>query len=219
MKQALLITGGTINYKQLSSTYERIKGNCFVLGVDGGCQWALDANITLDAIIGDFDTLDETIRKEITASGSKTITLNPVKNVTDTHAALDYLFDNDYTKVMMFGARGTRLDHTLGNLMIAFSYFPKMSIEIIDEHNYIRAFVGPIIIEGKKLDKYKYLSIIPVEETIIKSSQGLKYPIKDQIFKVFDSFGVSNEILENGNNSEYKLEALQGKFLIIESRD
>lgn len=219
MKYALVITGGTIEVDYLRSVYERLKDDCFVLGVDGGCQSAINANISLDIIIGDFDTLEETTRKEITDSGVKTIMLNPVKNITDTHAALDYLFIHEYSKVIVFGSRGTRLDHTLGNLMVSFSYFPKMVIEFIDKHNCIRPFIGPAIVNGKKQDRYKYLSIIPIEDTLVKNSEGLRYPIINQKIKPFDSFGVSNEILGTNEDSEYKLEFDKGKFFVIESSD
>jgi len=219
MKHALLITGGIIENDYLRSVYERLKDDYFVLGVDAGCQSAIDANISLDAIIGDFDTLDEITRKEITDSGVKTIILNPVKNVTDTHAALDYLFIHEYSKVIVFGARGTRIDHTFGNLMVSFSYFPKMVIEFIDKHNCIRPFIGPAIVKGKKKDRYKYLSIIPIEDTIVKSSEGLMYPISNQKFKPFDSFGVSNEILGINEDSGYMLDFDKGKFFVIESSD
>ena len=219
MKQAILITGGSIDTDYMSSVYKRFEDDCFVLGVDGGCKSALSANVSLDAIIGDFDTLDESIKKEITDSGVKTITLNPVKDVTDTHAALDYLFIHEYTKVIVFGARGTRLDHTLGNLMVAFSYFPKMIVEFIDEHNCIRQFQGPAVIKGKKQDRYKYLSIIPIEESFVKSTSGLKYPVTNRKFNVFDSFGISNEIVGTKDDDCYSIEFEFGKFFVIESSD
>ncbi len=219
MKQALLITGGTVDDNYLRLIYDQLEEDCFVLGVDGGCQTCVDADVPLDAIIGDFDTLDQKTKKNITDSGIKTMTLNRVKNVTDTHAALDYLFIHEFTKVIVLGGRGTRLDHTLSNLMVSFSYFPKMNVEFNDIHNCIRPFVGPAIIKGKRQDNYKYLSIIPIEETMVKASEGLKYGIHHQKFKPFDSFGVSNEINHDNPDESFTLEVESGKFFIIESID
>lgn len=216
MKQALIITGGNIDIEQLRSTYEQMKGDCFVLGVDGGCQAAIQADLTMDAIIGDFDTLDPLIKESITNKGTNTINLNPIKNVTDTHAALDYLSEQNYSDVLIIGGRGTRQDHSIGNLMTSFAYIPEMNIELIDRTNRVRPYKGPLVIKNFKQGDYKYVSIIPIEETYIKKSQGLKYEINNKVIKPYDSLGVSNELT---NHKDPYIEVEYGKLLIIESND
>lgn len=214
MKKALVITGGDVSTHLLNAIYEENQSNLFVLGVDGGCEAGILAGIPLDLAIGDFDTLDLQILKDIKSKGIPVMELNPIKDMTDSHAALDYLSKEGCIEVIVVGGFGTRLDHTLGNLMMGFNFVDKMKIVFLDNFNKVELFEGPSFIKGIKEANYKYLSILPIEKTKVAYSKGLRYDVKDQIFLPFDSFGISNEIKD-----EFEIKVEHGRFLLMQSRD
>jgi thiamine pyrophosphokinase len=144
-----------------------------------------------------------------------------MKDVTDTHYALSEACELGYGQIIVFGGTGSRLDHTLANMMVAFNY-EGHNMTFIQEHNIVdvchgqRQYVGPCEqIRKLIIGEYQYLSLIPVESTYIASTTGLKYPIRNQWLKVYDSLGVSNELCDH----DYQIEVGDGKLLIVYSRD
>jgi len=99
-------------------------------------------------MIGDFDSLDSDTFIRMQKETKECIRLNPMKDLTDTHAALAYLSDKKYDKVVIFGAFGTRFDHTLANMYVAMKYAQMMDIEFIDEHNKVFLVSGTCEIIG-----------------------------------------------------------------------
>jgi len=228
MEKALVITGGDVSSHQLRSFYEcynltnDTSEKLFIIGVDGGCAYCKETGIPLDLILGDFDTLDSKTKLYYQRNNVKTIELDPIKDKTDTHAAFDYIKEKDFESVFIFGGTGTRLDHSLANLMISFSYCETIDFVFIDAHNYIKPVVGPATIKNdcfpNEFDEFKYLSILPIEETIVSATKGLKYNIQNKNLKPFDSLGISNEITADGKN-DFEICIESGRCLVIKSRD
>lgn len=86
----------------------------FVIACDLGYRHALEAGVTPDLVIGDFDSYSGQIDPAI-----PTILLPTVKNDTDTGYALRYAVEHGYDDVVVHYALGARLDHTLANLQSA----------------------------------------------------------------------------------------------------
>jgi len=105
------------------------------------------------------------------------------------------------------------MDHTLANMMVPFSFIDQLKITYYDRNNCINFYSGPTVIT-KSVGRYKYLSIIPIEKTLIIKTRGLKYEVENRIFDTYDSFGVSNEAI-----GEYEIIVEYGKFMIIEASD
>lgn len=219
----IVVTGGSIDREQLKKHLlihrdKSTKNNPpYIIGVDNGCQILIDLQIPFDLAVGDFDTLHESSLLGMETGGQGIIKLNPMKDLTDSHYAMEKAVDMGFKKIIIYGGTGTRLDHSLANLMTAFSY-PQVKICFVNRTNLVEVCHG-----NKKyskndditVDDYKYISLIPVEPVIVSETFGLKYNICNQLLKVYDSLGVSNEIIDES----FWISLEKGKLFVIYSRD
>ena len=77
------------------------------IGVDHGVEELLKQGITPKFAIGDFDSL----QNRQTLENLNIQILPERKDVTDTHAAIDYLLSKGYDEIEIYGVTGGRLDH------------------------------------------------------------------------------------------------------------
>ena len=182
--RAVIIGNGTVkNYNKIK---EIIKSDDFVICADGGYYHAQKCGIVPDLIIGDFDSSqipDNDIQKCIYPKR---------KDFTDSEISVMYACDNGYDEIVMFGMTGTRLDHTLNNMLLLFRC--KNSC-IIDDNNEIYPLTDKFHISGKK---GKTLSIIPIGGDLCGLiTKGLDYPLDNETIHLGESRGNSNVITED----------------------
>lgn len=182
--RAIIIGNGTINdYTTLKNT---VTCDDFVICADGGYYHAQKCNIVPDLIIGDFDSSkipDNDIEKCIYPKR---------KDFTDSEISVMYACENGYDEIIMFGMTGTRLDHTLNNMLLLFRC--KNSC-MIDDNNEIYPFTDKIEFVGKK---GKTLSIIPINGDLCGlKTKGLDYPLNDETIHIGESRGNSNVIVDD----------------------
>ena len=179
----------------------------FVIGVDRAAYWLIQQGRTPDVAIGDFDSVTPDELSIIEQSVKTILRFPPEKNETDMELALKYADGLHPKEVLIFGATGNRLDHTLTNLFLIQNHV------LIDEYNRIR-FVG----RGKTVierSSYRYISILPYTKSITLSLSGFRYDLEKITLVRGTSRGVSNEIV--GKQGEITL--FSGKAWIIESND
>lgn len=218
----IIITGGTVSDQVLSEILsEQSSTDRYVIAADKGLEACLRAGIIPDKIIGDFDSVNHEILDRFTDEG-RFVRLNSHKDYTDTHAALEYAIDiwenkalgfND--KIIICGATGTRLDHTLANIGLLMQTVTRgINAVIIDKNNRIRMAMGNMDIEKNKI--YPYISLIPFTDYVndVKLT-GFEYSGEHINFKQGESLGVSNSIIADKGRIEFK----DGILLIIESTD
>ncbi len=216
----LIVNGGTIHQEDIRHYINVKKEELYIIGVDGGCEILHSLGVIPHLIIGDFDTLSDTIKAIYQEQKIECITLNENKDFTDIHAAFDIVKKRGGKKVDVFGYYGTRLDHSLGTLLMAFQYGKNMEIRFLDKKNCVYLVNSPC---KQHIEKniselqqcYRYLSLIPIEKTWIEKTEQMKYPLEKTWLYPFDSIGVSNEIL----GKEAELTVGEGKLLIILSND
>ena len=133
----LIVTGGSADTGALQRYLTAWKFTArefeHVIAVDAGVLVAERLGIAVDYLVGDFDTLgaEELARREHTA-GLTVRKYNPQKDDTDTEIAVNLALGMEKGRekakperkgffpeqVVLFGATGTRLDHTLANLFL-----------------------------------------------------------------------------------------------------
>lgn len=211
--RTLIINGGNINY-DFASVY--IKNTKFdkVIAVDGGLIFADKMNIIPDYIIGDFDTVQSSLLDKYNTQ-SKIIKYNPIKDNTDSEIAINYACDINSTEIVIIGATGKRMDHTLANIEILVTPLRKgIEAYIIDEYNKIYLIDNLKTIS--KSEQYgKYVSLIPLSKVEGLTLKGFKYPLDNYTYDIGISIGISNEL--EAENGIVKLS--DGILIAIESRD
>ena len=215
MKKTLIVSGGNIEKNFLSQIFSKTKFDV-IIASDRGLEILDTCNIIPDYIIGDFDSINtQILNKYITNKNIVIKKLNPEKDYTDTHMALKLAIELKSTEILILGAIGTRMDHTISNINILKESLQKnIKCQIINENNHIELINKKTIL--RKDNTYKYISLIPLttkaEGITLK---GFKYPLKDATLEIGYSIGVSNEqLLDNA-----EIDIKKGILIIIKSKD
>ena len=88
-----------------------------LLAADGGAAFLFAAGITPEAVVGDFDSLDEVAAAALRSQGVEFVRHPVRKDVTDGELAVEEALRRGAGEVLLAGATGA-LDHTLGHLAI-----------------------------------------------------------------------------------------------------
>ena len=216
-----IIAGGTIQQSFAKSFIEKRKerDNLYI-ACDKGFEACLALNLQPNIIVGDFDSVSDSFQKIIDDSTAKVIRLNPVKDDTDTEAALNIAIrrTNSTDSIYILGATGGRIDHLLGNIsLLAMGLINDRKVYIADEHNFIQIIGQASVLEIDREGQFgKYVSVFPyMEKASGVTMSGFKYPLTDATLEGFNTLTVSNEIVEEHATIEIK----SGYLIVCESMD
>ena len=176
------------------------------IGVDHGVEELLKQGITPKFAIGDFDSL----QNRQTLENLNIQILPERKDVTDTHAAIDYLLSKGYDEIEIYGVTGGRLDHFFAVICLLEKY-QDIKLKVIDQQNCIQLLkpgIHHIYNQG-----YYYFSLFALNESIISIEQA-EYTLDHYLLKREDPLCVSNEV-----KGEYAIIENSGNILLIQSRD
>lgn len=198
MKKVLIVTGGRTDTDLVREVYEEYKPDV-VIAADRGMMAAREIDIVPDYVVGDFDSGEaEVVRyfKSLFETHGKPIVkaFNPEKDETDTELAISLALTLSPKDIVLLGATGTRLDHTLANIELLYKPLSGgVRTRIIDEHNVISIHDKDITIKrGEAFGEY--FSLIPFTETVKGLSiKGAKYELENFFLSKGCSLGVSNE--------------------------
>lgn len=176
------------------------------IGVDHGVEELLKQGITPKFAIGDFDSL----QNRQTLENLNIQILPERKDVTDTHAAIDYLLSKGYDEIEIYGATGGRLDHFFA-VMCLLEKYQDVKLKVIDQQNCIQLLKPGIHhIENKD---YYYFSLFALDESDLSIKQA-EYTLDHYLLKREDPLCVSNEV-----KGEYAIIENSGNILLIQSKD
>ena len=211
----LIISGGNIDIEFLNKNLTTCSYDN-IIAVDKGLESLYLLKILPNHIVGDFDSVNETIINFYNTKNIPIHKYNPEKDYTDTDIAIKLAISLNSTNITIIGATGTRLDHTLANIHILCTCLEEeISCKIIDPYNKIYLIASKI--ELQKSNIYgKYISLIPLTSTVNGVTlNGFKYPLKDYTLKIGESLGISNEVVDDVATIEIK----EGILIVIESKD
>jgi thiamine pyrophosphokinase len=204
MYDKIKIVAGPNDYHFRRLYFEEV--NEMIVGVDSGLEYLVDFEKEIDLAVGDFDSIDPDIYKNVKDKCKKIITLEQRKNKTDLAFTLDYLYNHyDYKQIEIYGGISGRIDHFIANLNL----MKKYRFSLKDDHHYMY-----ILDKGTyHIDNYKkYISFFAIEDIYGLQLKGFKYSLDNYYLSTSDSLSVSNE--GSGDVSFAK-----GKLLVIMSED
>jgi thiamine diphosphokinase len=180
------------------------------IGVDKGALTLARNGKRMLLAIGDFDSVEESDLAYIKEYSDMLLQLNPIKDDTDSEAAVMYAIEKGYQKIHLYGGLGGRLDHAMINLRLV-SRFPE-TVYLHDQNNFIYSLAEGV----HSIDKrdYTYISFFTEDKATI-SLEGLKYPLDKQQLTNKDTYTTSNEILEDRGI----VTVHAGKVTVIQSKD
>ena len=162
----------------------------FVIGADKGALYCYQNGIAMDVAVGDFDSLGEEEKAKVVSSARRTVTLNPIKDDTDTAHALSLLGGCSEITILG-GIQGKRIEHFLAILDLLAT---DKRVSLKDDNSLIKTYhPGEYFIEK---GEYRFFSIFALEDACL-SLEGFAYPLNNFALKRFNPLGVSNQIKGN----------------------
>ena len=200
MKKCYIIAGGDFD-----GFFDKINEEDMVIAADKGYVHAKKAGITPTMIIGDFDSANQ-------PEGDLVIKLNPIKDYTDTKAALMVAEDWGYDEIIIYGGLGGRESHTFANITNALE-FKKKGINVVLKSKYKSFYIVDDKLDYKIKDSEDfYVSIFALSD-IVKGVdiKGLYYELNNFDLTNDNALGVSNETC----GKDFKIKVKSGYLLVI----
>lgn len=198
MKKCFIIAGGDFD-----GFFDEVSSEDLVIAADRGYDFAIEEGINPDYVIGDFDSTDRPDFPNI-------VSLNPIKDFTDTVAAIDFAIEKGYRHIIIYGGLGGRESHTISNIKSILNY-KKAGIDIS-----LKARGKEIFVIGKDFSynyngKDFYVSIFSLSPKSILDIKGLYYELDEYAMTNDDALGVSNET----KGCDFTIGVKEGYLLII----
>lgn len=207
--RCIIFSGANIFDYDFIASY--IDSNDFIICADSGICHAEKLGLRADILIGDFDSADKIDRNMY----SEIITLPCEKDDTDTFAAAKIAVEKGADEVVIFGAIGSRMDHTLGNIFtLEYLHNQGICARIINEKNEIGIIKNETLSIRKR--ENSFLSLIPLDEKVGSVSiSGVKYPLENATIYRDKTLAISNEFYDD----VAKISVNDGTLLYIISKD
>lgn len=214
-ENVLIITGGQVDEDLLKSRV-MTESYTMMIAVDYGLTVADRMNLPLDFIVGDFDSVSETLLQKYRGKSIPIQTYPAEKDKTDTQIAIELAIEKHATNIELFGATGSRLDHVLANIqLLMLPLQTNVNAYILDNNNKI--YLKKESFTLQKAKQYgNFVSLLPFSGRVDGLTlTGFKYPLDGITLSVPSSLGISNEIVEE----EAFVRFTDGIMIVIESKD
>ena len=166
-----------------------------VLCADGGARYAHALGIIPDLIIGDMDSLEEELLRHFEEKGVAVAPYPVRKDETDTQLALERALAMDPEEILIFGAMGRRLDHTMANLGLLMMGPEKgVPIKLVDEDCEIFVTAGVATVSGQKGQTVSIFAWGGEARGI--TLEGFEYPLEGATMNLARPCGISNRLTE-----------------------
>ncbi len=191
--RAIIIAGGRADDKDGWQNW--VQDGDRIIGADGGAGQALAWGVVPDVVIGDMDSLWAADQAALVERGCHFIEHPRAKDETDLELALRYAAEQGAQEIVVLGALGGRLDHTLSNvLLMTMPALEGVAVRIVDgaeEALLVRGGEG-VVLEGSVGD---LVSLLPLGGDVHGvTTDGLAWPLRGDTLHFGFSRGVSNEM-------------------------
>jgi thiamine pyrophosphokinase len=182
---------------------ESLAGTGLVIGADGGGNILLDLNVVPDVVIGDLDSFlsgqgDDNRKPDDRKKDAHVENLNfelihdPDQETNDLEKALKLALDRGATEVVILGATGLRLDHTLKNLSVLLQFSGRFrDILLRDATCDMRILPREFTMETRA---GQTISLFPLSGRVDGiTTEGLRYALNGEFLENGVRDGSSNE--------------------------
>lgn len=199
-----------------------------VLAADSGATWLHHWGIRPDVLLGDFDSLAPEILKTCQENGhTRWVRHREDKDQTDMELCVAEALRLGATSVRFFGATGTRLDHSLANLILLYPFVQAGIPAWVEDSNNRVTMMGALSrpgetevageayvrIEREEGFKVSLLALPPGVKQVV--THGLRYDMRGRDLPFGSTLAVSNEF----EASEAEIRFAQGLAWLLLSRD
>lgn len=191
--RALIFSGGEVRDYSALRRLLRPTADDLVVCADRGLLHAQALGLMPHLVLGDFDSLPGGLQAAM-ASGAHVEQVPRAKDETDTHLALRAAVAQGARRLVLAGGIGSRLDHTVANLLLAPGLPDGFTLTLVNEQNLVH-----VLPPGKRLildgGTGGFVSLLPLSPTAAGiDTTGLRWSLAGATLAWGESRGVSNEI-------------------------
>lgn len=184
-KSALLIAAGQIPEKIFNNLFSDKK---LSIAIDGGYNYCINSGFIPDVVIGDFDSLDQSLINESVISIHQTS-----QEETDLFKAIKWTISKDIKDIEIIGVESGRSDHILGTYA-ALAELNQEEMLSINLRIHLNDFVVTYIPQNKNFEfnfeNKTHLSLFCFSKSIV-SLKGVEWEL-DQEEMDFSTRGIHN---------------------------
>ena len=209
---AVIICGGKIeNYKYMKKYFNEAQ---FIISADSGARHCKSFEVIPDLMVGDFDSVSGVDFADFATAGVEIVRFPTEKDMTDSELAIEIALERGCSSIVLLGALGTRLDHSVSNLFLLKKLLDKgIDATIADEHNEVKLISDSIMLTS---EEDTFITLLPLAGSAKGvTTRGLHYPLENATLEVGSSRGVSNRFSEDMAQVNVK----EGYLLVIKARD
>lgn len=162
----------------------------FTIAVDGGFRHLQIGGYVPDLAIGDFDSLGF-----VPTEGE--VIQHPVhKDKSDLEISLEYAHERKFDRVIVYGALGGRLDHTIAALQTCARFAEMgMGVTLVGEDVAVEILVGPAQCHLAAMKQGTVSVFSATDQSFGVSESGMEYPLHDAVLTNRTTLGLSNEFV------------------------
>lgn len=191
--QVLIVGGGSVDLPLLRR--ELAKEPHLIIAADSGGKYLHDIGQLPHVLLGDFDSLNGKIVREMGDAGVEVLTYPVAKDQTDLELAVDLCLARGATKIRIIGGLGDRLDHTLGNIGLLLKSYRRGVPAFLCDSRQEATVTGSAIQIPSEVGMG--LSLIPLTLKVSGiTTTGLKFPLNNADLHYHQTLGIHNECTE-----------------------
>jgi thiamine pyrophosphokinase len=211
MPRAILFANGDLPDPDLAR--QLIQPGDILIAADGGARHAASLGVVPSLIIGDFDSLSASELERFASAGATLERHPPAKDETDLELALDHAIRAGYSPILVLGAYGGRLDHSLG-IFSLLSAPECITANVRADDGTTEAFFisTQAEIDGTAGDTVSLIAWGQPAEAV--TTDGLEYPLNAETLSQFRTRGISNRM----SAAQAKVSILSGLLLCVHIR-
>jgi len=154
-----------------------------VICTDGALHWVEAMGCRPQVLIGDMDSAATAAECEVVDCGP-----HEAQEDTDAEKALRLALERGAERIVLLGATGIRLDHTLGNVWLAARYHDRAEVVLADDWGELRVTSGRLVLPT---ELGRVISLMALTPDVSLDTEGLRWPLHG----AFDmgTRGLSNE--------------------------
>ena len=210
-RRAVIFANGTL--PDPDAARRLLREDDYWIAADGGSRHALACGRAPDVLIGDLDSVPDTVRSTLLRAGTRLQTFPAEKDETDLELAIGFALQEGCSILLILAGLGGRIDQTLANVsLLTDPALRDCDIRIDDGREEVIRVEGETVLHGAPEDVVSLLPWgIPAEGV---STAGLEYPLRGETLFPFRTRGVSNRML--GDEATVSVE--KGMLLCIHTR-
>ena len=171
----------------------QVPGAPTVVAADGGADRALALGLSVDVVIGDLDSIAAETLARLERDGVRVLGHPARKDATDLELALDEALALDARSVLVVASAAGRLDHLLSSfLLLGHERYAGLELTAL-----VGDAVAWVVRDERRLEGRPgaLLSLFALGGPARIRTDGLEYPLVDELVEPGSSRGVSNVFL------------------------